>query len=64
MHIREYAQKFCPCLSYKFSLFKLCDPIRRKILVLWMRKGAARLAPCKNDKSKGRKFSKYRAYGA
>ena len=59
--IREYAHKFYLCLSSEFSIFKLADPIRRKIIVLWLRKGEVRLAPYENDNAKGRKFNKYRA---
>ena len=52
-----------PCLTKKFALWKLCDPAHRKIFVFLVRKGAARLTPCKTDNPKRRKFNKCRAYG-
>ncbi len=51
------------CFSQKFSLLKLCDPAFREILRFFDAEDAARLAPCKDDKSEGQKFIKYRAYG-
>ena len=50
-------------LSYKkFALFKLCDLYIRKIFVFLVRKGEARLSPCKTDKPKKRKFNNIEAY--
>ena len=52
-----------PCLTKKFALWKLCNPARRKNFVFSVRKGAARLTPCKTDNPKRRNFGKCRAYG-
>ena len=52
-----------PCLTKKFALWKLRDPAHRKIFVFLVRKGAARLTPCKTDNPKRRKFNICRAYG-
>ena len=50
-------------LSYeKFALFKLSDLYIRKIFAFLVRKGAARLTPCKTDKPKKRKFNNKEAY--
>ncbi len=64
-HSRTYAMltALLPFFSQKFSLLKLCDPAFREIFRFFDAEDAARLAPCKDDKSEGQKFIKCRAYG-
>ena len=61
---RQSVRMICAfSLSYKkFALWKLFDPACRKNFVFLVRKGAARLTPCKTDNPKRRKFNKCRAY--
>jgi len=51
-NIRKYNFLKFPCLTSKFSLLKLFDLIRRKILDDFDAEVAAGLTPCKTDKLK------------
>ncbi len=41
-----------PCLLQKFVLFKLFDPVSKKIIIFLVSADKARLPPCKDNDSK------------
>ena len=51
-----------PCILQKFALFKLSDPVCRKMMIFLFSADEARLTPCKDNDTKRLWFFNHRAY--